>query len=162
MVLAHRRSKSTLDVDPLVIDPRGTVLQAAVDVAREQSLPADWLNDEVTKIAILPYRPDSKAQVLFDSPYLVVTGASARHMLAMKVRTGCSRDEDDIKLLLRRLKVKTLQQVRGVHQAAYPYDGIPWRSEERVKDLIRIVWEQRGQGGQPPSHAQEGDGGTDR
>ena len=105
MVLAHRRSKSTLDVDPLVIDPRGTVLQAAVDVAREQSLPADWLNDKVANIAILPYRPPSKAQVLFDSPYLVVTGASARHMLAMKVRTGCSRDEDDIKLLLRRLKV---------------------------------------------------------
>lgn len=118
MVQAHRRSKPTLDVGTLMIDPCDTVLRAAVEVAREQALSSDWLNDEVRRFAILPYRPDAKAQVLFDSPYLVLTGASARHMLAMNVRTGRSRDAKDIKLLLRQVNVNTSQEVQEIHGAA--------------------------------------------
>ena len=143
MVMAHRRSKSTLDVDALTIDPREAILEAAEEVAREHGLDRDWLNDEVRRFEVLPYRPDETPEVLFDSPYLVVTGASARHMLAMKVRTGRARDERDIKLLLRQLGVTTMREVREIHGAVYPHDGIPWRNEARIEAIVRAVREER-------------------
>ncbi len=39
MILEHRRSLSTLDVDALMIDERDAVLEAAGDVARDHRLP---------------------------------------------------------------------------------------------------------------------------
>lgn len=141
MVMAHRRSKSTLDVDALTIDPREAIVEAAAEVAREQGLDQDWPNDEVRRIGILPYRSDKTPEVLFDSPYLVVTGASARHMLAMKIRTGRARDERDIRLLVRQLGVKTMRDVREIHSSVYPHDGIPWRNEARNESILRSVHE---------------------
>lgn len=140
MILAHRRSQSTLDVDALLIDEREAVLGAAREVARDHRLPVDWLNDEVRKIPVLPGSPDKRAMTLFGSPHLVVTGASAQHMLAMKVRAGRNSDEADIKFLLRMLDVRTLRQLRAIHSAVFPHDGIPWRKEAAVADLIRQLW----------------------
>ena len=47
LLMAHRRSRTTMDVDALAIDPRDTVLAGARAVVREQELPEDWLNDQV-------------------------------------------------------------------------------------------------------------------
>ena len=82
------RSRTTMDVDALAIDPRGPVLESARAVAREQGLRADWLNDQIRFVPILPPRQDPRAEVLFDSESLVVTGASPAHILAMKVRAA--------------------------------------------------------------------------
>ena len=45
MLLAHRRSRSMMDVDALSIDPRDEVLACAAQVSRDQHLSAHWLND---------------------------------------------------------------------------------------------------------------------
>ena len=90
LVLAHRRSRSTLDVDALAIDPRGPVLESAREVAREQCLPDDWLHDQIRFVPVLPPRLDPRAEVLFDSESLVVPGASPAHILAMEVRAARS------------------------------------------------------------------------
>lgn len=138
LVLAHRRSRSTLDVDALSIDPRGPVLESAREVAREQGLADDWLSDQIRFIPILPPRRDARTEVLFDSESLVVTGASAAHILAMKVRTTRrERDRDDIKLLARKLGIATMREVREIHRAVYPHDGIPWRQAERVEQCLK-------------------------
>ena len=49
LALAHRASGSTLDVDALALDHRAEVLAVAGEVAREQRLPPDWLNDAVRR-----------------------------------------------------------------------------------------------------------------
>ena len=128
-----------MDVDVLSIDHRGVVLEAARKVAREQGLVEDWLNDQVRWVPILPPRPDARAEVLFDTPHLVVTGASAAHILAMKVRAARPRDLEDIKLLVRELGITSMQEIRDVHSAVYPFDGIPWRSERRVEACLRTM-----------------------
>lgn len=79
--------------------------------------------------------------MLFEPPYLVVTRASARYMLAMKIRTGRARDERDIKLLMRQLGVTTMREVREIRSSVYPNDGIPWRNEARVEAILRSVHE---------------------
>ena len=54
----------------------------------------------------------------------------------MKVRAGRNTDEDDIKILLRKLDVRTPRQLREIH------DAIPWRKEASAIDLIRQVLEE--------------------
>ena len=140
MLMAHRRSASTVDVDALEIDPRDTVLAAADEVGRNLGLPRGWLNDRALKVppaGSIVGQPDTRREVLYNSPYLVVTGASARHMLAMKVRSARRRDEDDITLLVRKLGIRTFREVEEVYRAVYPQDEIPYRNRERVQDLLR-------------------------
>ena len=144
-----------MDVDALSIDHRDIVLAAARSVAQEQDLHENWLNDDVRWIPVLPARPDERAEVFFDSPHLVVTGASAAHILAMKVRSGRVRDFEDIKSLMREVDITTMEEVREIHRAVYPHDGIPWRSEQRVEDCLREVCEERdreGHSGRAPRH----------
>ena len=149
LVLAHRRSRTTMDVDALSIDHRGPVLEAARKVPRERGLRDDWLNGQVRWIPILPPRPDARAEVLFDSPNLVVTGASAAHLLAMKVRAARPLDLEDIKALVRELGITNRQEVREVHRAVYPHDGIPWRSALRVEACLRELREERERASRP-------------
>ncbi len=136
MMLAHRRSKGTVDVDALMIDPREVVMEAASEVAREQRLDTDWLNDEVRWMPAHPGPLDTAAHVLFESPNLVVTGASARHVLGMKVRAGRARDVEDIELLIQQLGVTTIEEVRDIHSAVFPHEGMSPRSEQRVTDVL--------------------------
>lgn len=105
LVMAHRRSEATKDVDALAIE-------------------------------ILPYREDPRPEVLFDSESLVVTGASPAHILAIKVRAARPRDLEDIKILARELGITTMAEVREIHRAAYPYDGIPVAAVGRVEACL--------------------------
>ncbi len=94
----------------------------------------------------MPPQPDERARTLFDSPHLVVTGASVRHMLAMKVRALRGSDVADIKLLIRQLDVRAIRQLREIHDEAFPHaplDAMPWRKEIRTAELVREVLEGR-------------------
>ena len=139
MILAHRSTRATQDVDALAIDRREEVLEAAGEVAREQGLSLDWLNDAVRTAPWPTPRPDTRAAVVYDSPHLVVTGASAEQLLAMKVRAGRPADIDDIELLIRRLGVSTLQHVEAIHHAVFPRDRIPETNMEVIIDCLDRV-----------------------
>lgn len=137
MLLAHRRSKSTMDVDALVIDPRPAVLEEAKAVGRERGLDDNWLNDRVVRMpGMASRRPDETPEMLYSSPSLVVTGTSARHMLAMKVRTGRETDAGDIALLVRKLGIRYMNEVKEVHRAVFPEDELPRRAEDLVSKVL--------------------------
>ena len=139
MVLAHRSTRLTRDVDALAIDRRDEVLEAAGEVAREQGLSPDWLNDAVRTAPWPTPRPDTRAAVVYDSPHLVVTGASAEQLLAMKVRAGRRGDRADIEFLVRRLGISTLQHVEAIHRAVFPHDPIPEENMEVILDCLQRV-----------------------
>lgn len=142
MLLAHRRSKATMDVDALSIDPREEVLACAAQVSRDQHLSAHWLNDYAR--TIMPaHTPDTRAPVVFESPNLVVTGASARHVLAMKVRAGRDSDGQDIELLIQILGISNMQHVEAIHRSVYPHDEIPARSAGLVQRCLDRVRHER-------------------
>ncbi len=143
MALAHRASRSTLDVDALALDHRAEVLAVAGEVAREQRLPPDWLNDAVRRAPWSAPGPDARAAVVYDSPHLVVTGASAEHLLAMKVQAFRARDEPDIEFLIRRLGISTLQHVEAIQQAAFPHDPIPKNNVEVIQGCLQRVRDER-------------------
>lgn len=125
--------------DPLAIDRREEVLEAAAMVADEQGLSPDWLNGAVRTAP----RPDARAAVVYDSRNLVVTGASAEQLLAMKVRAGRAADSEDLKLLIRRLGISTLLHVQAIHGAVFPHDPIPERNMELIMDCLQRVRDAR-------------------
>lgn len=140
MVMAYRRSRTTMDVGALTMGPRETVLRAASEVAQEQGLSETWLNDQVRTGAKVPVVADERAKVPDDSPHLVVTGASAWHMLAMILHAARRRDEEDIKWLMRRVGVRTMAGAEEVQREVFRDEsGIPGRCHERIGRLLRQV-----------------------
>ncbi len=142
MILAHGRSRATVDVDALFMDERESVLRAAREVAQEHGLSKDWLNDEVRDLYFrtsMMLRNDGPACALYDSPFLMVTGASLSHMLAMKAQACRASDLSDVAFLLRRLKVTTMDEIREIHESVFPYETLSPGKERRLETILRQV-----------------------
>ena len=143
MVLAHGSARLTRDVDALAIDRREEVLDAAHRVAEELGLARSWLNDAVRTAPWPTPRQEGRTAVVYDSPHLVVTGASAEQLLAMKIRAGREADREDIELLIRRLGISTLLHVQAIHDAVFPHDSIPERNMEIIIECLERVEDAR-------------------
>ena len=118
MALAYGRGRSTADIDARIDTGHTALTEAAHEIARERGLPQSWLNEQAT--SAIPRRPDRRAQTLYESPHLVVTGASAEYLLAMKLEAGRDKDVEDIAYLLDRLKIEESDEALAIHEAALP------------------------------------------
>lgn len=136
MTLAFERGRTTRDVDAYIRNQgaeHAGVMEAVRRVAREQGLPENWLNELATMF--MPLGEDSRAQVLFDSPHLVVTGASAEHMLAMKMQAGREADLDDIDTLLEHLKI-TSEEALALYERLFPTTPVSERARGHVMQKL--------------------------
>ena len=118
MALAFGRGRSTEDIDARIDTGHGALTEAAREIARERGLPEGWLNEQAT--SAIPRGRDRRAQTLYESPSLVVTGASAEYLLAMKLEAGRDKDIEDIAYLLERLTIKESDRALAVHEALLP------------------------------------------
>ena len=118
MALAYGRGRSTEDIDARIDTGHAALTSAAHEIARERGLPQSWLNEQAT--SAIPRRPDRYARTLYESPHLVVTGASAEYLLAMKLEAGRGKDVEDIAYLLKRLGIQHSDQALAMHAAALP------------------------------------------
>ena len=80
MLLAYGRTRATSDVDVRIDAANEAVTAAVADVAAEHGLEYDWLNQHAA--ACIPKEADRLAPTLYNTPNLVITGASAEHLLA--------------------------------------------------------------------------------
>lgn len=110
MVLAYDRLRLTRDVDGIT-ESQDTVETEARAMARERrGLDPNWFNGRVR--ALLPQVVDEDALEVFAAPGISVSVASARHMIAMKVRAARGdRDLEDISLLSEQLGIRSISAV---------------------------------------------------
>ncbi len=142
MLLGHGRTRATQDLDALSIDHRETVLAAAREIAAEQGLSEEWINDDVRDLYFrmsVSLAGGAPAVTLYDSPSLIVTGVSASQLLAMKAQACRDEDLDDIAVLLGQLSVTTMDEIREAHSAVFPHDILSARKEERLRAVLRQV-----------------------
>ena len=118
MAMAWRRDRTTRDVDGRVDGDHGAVTAAVREIAVRHGLAATWLEEQARHY--LPAAPDRRAPVVFDSPHLVVTGASAAHLLAMKLEAARPADLADVRTLLGILEIRDAEQARAVHRDLFP------------------------------------------
>lgn len=133
MALAYDARSSTRDIDA-VFHPKAEVHSAASRVAERLGLPDDWLNDAV-KAYVPGTDPDDVP--VFSRPGLAVAAASARFMLAMKLRAArVEQDVSDIEFLARLLGLTSASQVMSLAIERYGEKAIPERAFYLVNELF--------------------------
>jgi hypothetical protein len=118
MSLAFDRERTTRDVDARIDTGHSRLVEAVRKVGRRYGLGDTWLNDQAT--TAIPRASDRRAETLYQSPHLTVTGASAKHLLAMKLLAGRNKDREDVATLAEHLKLKEPGDAIRIYEALFP------------------------------------------
>lgn len=139
--LVYGSRDSTRDVDAL-LRPAEEGRRLAAIVAREQSLPEDWLSDHVRHF--LADKEEKRRLPATDfGPGLKVSVPTAAYLLALKLRAsrprlpGYAGDEADIAFLLRKIRPKSLAEVETLFDRFFPHDVLPERTRRLVERVIQ-------------------------
>lgn len=135
MSMAFDRGRTTDDVDARIESGHRALREAVRQVARERGLDDDWLNEAAT--AAMPRERDANPRTLYNSPHLTVTGASPKHLLAMKLAAGRVRDIDDAKILMKRLNVSDAAEAAAIHRRLYPERPMKPKAVEGLERISR-------------------------
>ena len=143
MSMAFSRDRTTRDVDARIDAGHGALMKAVEKIARKRGLTRNWLNEEAT--SAIPRESDRNARTLYNSPYLTVTGASPKHLLAMKLEAGRARDMNDVKILMKRLGLSDAAEATGIHARLYAGKPMKARAVEGLERVSReLKTESRG------------------
>jgi len=133
LTLAYKARPSTRDVYA-IFKRKNEVFKAAAQVAREQRLPAEWLNDAAKKFL---GRPDRRPRPILDLPGVRIMAGSPEYLLAMKVLADRNdRDRGDLRFLIRLLGLRSVKQAERLFSEVYPSDAIPEDTRARLAELI--------------------------
>jgi len=127
MSVAFDRGRTTLDIDVRVDSGREKLMEAVDAVGRRHGLKEGWFTEPLA--VALPRGSDQRAGTLYQSPYLTVTGASAKHMLAMKLVAGRFKDHGDIAVLCKELGLTNERQALRIKDEVLP--GVPVHRQAR-------------------------------
>lgn len=114
----------------------GRIRQIATQIAAEEDLPEDWLNDSVKGFlsasgSFEPYLELSNLRVLT---------ASAEYLLAMKclsMRIGLEfHDEADVRFLLRALNISSYEKAIGIVARYYPLESLPQKTLYALEEML--------------------------
>ncbi len=141
LIAGFGRKRSTHDVDARIVHEKRGVSEAAKALAGKHDLPVNWLNENAT--LFMPHEDDTQATTVFNSPSLVVTGASARHLLAMKIDAGRPEDVEDMEWLLEQLNITDLDEAIQVHRETYPHAPLLTTSRSRLETALRRTAERK-------------------
>ncbi len=142
MMLAYDARTTTKDVDA-VLRPRDPALRLAGQVGDELGLPHDWLNDQVRTFLAAS---EQLRQLPIDIPGLHVTAPTAGYLLAMKALAcrntlpGYDGDQEDLRFLIRKMDIHSVEEIQDHIDAYYPDDVIPAAHKATLHLLIRAVW----------------------
>ncbi|HLZ62714.1 MAG TPA: hypothetical protein VKR06_37685 [Ktedonosporobacter sp.] len=151
MITQIGNRKTTQDIDVIIAtsDPHvyRAVQQAIALVTQEKKLPPTWLNDDVTIITDQVGRPKSPTRwKVFGN--LTVFIPELEYMLALKLFSGRTQDDRDIKALASRLGVDTKDQawacLKNYVHATLISDRI-----ERITEAIDRCFQEKKKGGKP-------------
>jgi hypothetical protein len=145
MMLAYDCREATKDIDA-IFHPPELIEPLIKQVAREQGLAEDWMNNGVATFVA-----GREEQVRFSELQItgvVITRPSAKYLLAMKCRAGRlptpfrTGDTADIKFLLRKLAVHSMAEVDAIVSEFYGDPALDPGKRWLVEKLLQEV--QRG------------------
>jgi predicted nucleotidyltransferase len=140
--LVYGSREATKDVDAVVRQSE-IAENLAIRVARELSLPDDWLNDHVKQFLA---EKEAKRE-LPQSEYgegLRVSVPTAAYLLAMKLRAcrpplpGYSGDYGDIRFLVGKMQIGSVEAAEAIHDKFFPHDVLSDAAKEVIKSAIKL------------------------
>ena len=134
MVLAFNARNATKDVDA-IFEPSSKIRKVIKAIADDLGLPDDWMNDAVK--AFLPGEPRKKREI-FKRDHLRVWVPEPEYLLAMKGISARfdTHDADDLKLLIKILKLNSSVQVLNILQKYYPRNKIPAKTQFFIEEVF--------------------------
>ncbi len=141
MLLAYNSRVGTKDIDAILV-PREEGERLAAQVARELDLPSDWLNRDVAQF-VSPTKEAKRRLVEIEAETgLIVHVPTARYLLAMKA-LACRRpigayqgDLEDLRFLIRKTEIRTVDEIQEAVDAFYPDDAIPPLDRVLLESLL--------------------------
>ena len=121
MCLVHSARDMTKDVDALY-EPKSEINRLVKKIAEQEGLPEDWLNDSV-KGFVTENAPSEDFMVLDGLKITVVTPEYLLAMKLMSARYG-EKDADDIRFLMNKLEIKTMDEALDILTGFYPENRI--------------------------------------
>ncbi len=162
IALGFDNRRHTMDVDALIETGHGPVVEAVHRIGRRRGWPDTWLNEDA--VSAIPRGRDGRARTVYGDGNLVVTAASAEHLLAMKVRASRLKDREDIVLLTKHLGLSSAREVFDLHDEAFPEDPPKRRNFEDACRILKDLWphdrslDRDDRYGYRPEHGTAGDG----
>ena len=137
MSVAFDRDRRTVDLDVRVDSGREKLMEAARAVGRRHGFDEGWFSEPAA--VVLPKGADERAGTLYQSQFLTVTGASAQHLLAMKLVAGRFKDRGDIAVLCNALGVSNEDEAMRIKDQVLP--GVPLH--QAAREALKRVFENR-------------------
>ena len=135
MCLAFDARPSTADIDAVYV-PKEAVRKAARQLAADEGISENWLNDAVK--GFLSDRADFSPWLELE--HLKVHIPLPEYLLAMKclaLRLGPEfRDEEDVRYLLRYLNVERAEDALAIVERYYPADRIPPKTRFALEEIL--------------------------
>ncbi|MCC5789802.1 MAG: hypothetical protein JJT75_09210 [Opitutales bacterium] len=140
-LLAYNSREGTKDIDA-ILKPKGEGERLARQVARELGLPEDWINADVVQFISPKIEAKRRLAEIEEATGLIVHVPTAEYLLAMKAMAcrrpiaGYRGDIDDLAFLIRKMKIRSLEQIQQVIDRFYPDDIIPKQDQTLLQSLI--------------------------
>ena len=80
---------------------------------------------------------DVDARTVYESAYLTVTGASAKHVLAMKLAAGRDKDSGDIRVLCEKLQLEDPEDAVAIYRELFPGEQLKATARAAVAAAFR-------------------------
>ena len=141
MMLAYDTRDITKDVDA-VIQPSDIGFKLARQVGEELGLPDRWINDDV-RVYLAP--TGQVRELPWDGPGITLTAPTAGYLLAMKALAcrqalpGYGGDLDDLRFLISKLEITSVDEVQAHIDKYYPDDVISAEHAAVLRELIEEV-----------------------
>ena len=134
LCLLYNERIPTKDVDAL-FEPTEVIRKLVADIAEDENLPPDWLNDAV-KGFIPEQNPEHNT--IYDGKALLVWVPDPKYLFAMKALASRANTTDlsDIKLLISKIPIATLDEAVEVLHNYYPKGQISQKTYYFLEELF--------------------------
>lgn len=133
MCLVYNARASTKDVDA-IFEPAQIMRKLAEEIASEEALPKDWLNDGAKAYI----QPHFQRQDVLNLSHLLIWAPEPRYMLAMKCISARwdTNDKNDVIFLIRHLGLKSAHQVFDIVEKYYPKTIVPAKTRFFIEEIF--------------------------
>ena len=133
MTLVLRKRDATKDVDAYFAAHAEAIREAAARVAREEGLPADWLNDAVKGFL---YAQPQMTTLWLECPGLRVYAPDPAYVFAMKAVAGRPEDLRDLRALRDSLGLASAAEALAIVTRYVPERLLTPRLQYLIEDLF--------------------------
>ena len=132
MCLVYNARPTTKDVDA-IFEPAQKLRNAIKEVAQENNLDEDWLNDSVKGFVVNHTR-----QILFNWPNLKIYIPEPDYLLAMKTLAARvdTKDRKDVQFLIKKLELQKPEEVFKILEEYYPKKRIKPATQFFIEELF--------------------------